>query len=89
MKTRKELAMAMRERQIELLPETGPMLGLTVSKIKSLSDNAIIESYIVSSECEKQVPLHVVDQLLKHNPESLDEFLEWFEAIKKAVGVMP
>lgn len=89
MKTRKELAEAMRMRQIYLLPETGPKLGLSVSKIESLSDDLIIESYIAQSKGgEKQVPLHVVDQILGHNPNNLDEFFEWLEAIKKAMGTI-
>jgi len=82
MKTRKELAGVLRKRQVELLPLTGPQLGITKEKIEKLSDDQIIESYITCSNCGKKLAtMEDVDRVLEANPKTFDEFCDLLESL--------
>ena len=85
MKTRKELAKVLRKRQVELLPVTGPQLGITKEKIEKLSDDQIIESYITCSDCgRKMATMEDVDRVLEENPRTFDEFWDRLESLVRA-----
>ena len=82
MKTRKELAGVLRKRQVELLPVTGPQLGITKEKIEKLSDDQIIESYVKCNRCGKKLAtMEDVDRTLYANPKTFDEFWDLLESL--------
>ena len=82
MKTRKELAKVLRKRQLKLLPVTGSQLGITKEKIKKLSDDQIIESYITCNRCGKKLAtIEDADRVLEANPKTFDEFWDLLESL--------
>jgi hypothetical protein len=88
MKSRKELAEAMRKRQKKLLPTTGPELGVTRKKIESMSDDEIIKSYITCSQCGgKMATIGEVDMVLAEDPATFDDFWEMLEMLVKAIDI--
>ncbi len=79
MRTRKELADILRNRQLERAPEIAEKLGFDVNTfqktVSDLSDDEIILSYITCSQCgEALVSLEDVDTILEQNPETFDAF---------------
>jgi len=88
MKTRKELAKVLRKRQVELLPVTGPQLGITKEKIEKLSDDEIIESYIKCSSCGKKfATMEDVDRVLEEDPKTFEEFWDMLESLVRAKNI--
>jgi hypothetical protein len=88
MKTRKELAEAMRKKQLELLPITGPRLGITRKTIESMSDTEIIASYTRCSDCgDKIASIEEVDRVLEEDPSTLDEFWDLLQSLVRAKGI--
>ena len=79
MRTRKELADTLRNRQLERAPEIADQLGFEVNTFKKmvsdLPDDEIILSYITCSQCgEALASLEDVDTILEQNPETFDDF---------------
>lgn len=79
MRTRKELADILRDRQLERAPEIADQLGFDVNTFKKtvldLSNDKIILTYITCAQCgEALASLEDVDTILEQNPETFDDF---------------
>ncbi len=92
MKTRKALADALRKRQRniprdELFAALGSDQALKAweAGLESKSDDEIIMSYFTCSDCgDMTLTLTDVDAVLGNDPDTVDEFLNFAEALERA-----
>ncbi len=94
MNTREELASALRERQRNL-PREDLLIALGSEGLKawevgldSKSDDEIIMSYFTCADCgETSLSLTDIDTILDNDPDTVDEFLDFAEALERAKRV--